>query len=70
VTVTVNAAKEAEEEPSLVEIAMFEKVPTLALLGVPLSLPVVVLKLAQEGRLETEKVSVLPLGSVVLGVNE
>ncbi len=34
----------------------------------PVSAPVVVLKLAQLGLLVLEKVSVLPLGSVVLGV--
>ena len=36
--------------------------------GVPESCPVLVLKVAQDGLPEIEKVSVLPLGSVVVGV--
>jgi hypothetical protein len=48
---------------------IFEYVPTFALLGVPLSWPVEVLKVAQLGMLVIVKVSVPPLGSVVLGVN-
>jgi len=37
---------------------------------VPLSRPVVVLKLAQEGLLTMENVRMLPDGSVAVGVNE
>ena len=67
-TVIENAASDAEDVPSLTEIAMPEKEPTLLDDGVPVSAPVVVLKLAQLGLLMIENVSVLPLGSVVLGV--
>ena len=65
-----NAGSAALDVPSLTLITMFEYVPTLAAAGVPLSWPVPVLKLAQEGLLLIENVSVLPLGSVVVGVNE
>ena len=66
----VNAGSAALEVPSLTLIMMFEYVPTLAAVGVPLSWPVLVLKAAHEGWLAIEKVSVLPLGSVVVGVKE
>ncbi|HEV2443506.1 MAG TPA: hypothetical protein VGT07_13360 [Steroidobacteraceae bacterium] len=55
--------------PSLTEMPIFEYVPTLELLGVPLSWPVEALKAAQLGMLVIEKVRVPPLGSVVVGVN-
>jgi hypothetical protein len=55
--------------PSLTEITMLELVPTLAACGVPESCPVLALKLVQAGLLAIEKVSGLPLGSVVVGVN-
>jgi hypothetical protein len=67
-TAIANAASDAEDVPSLTEMVMPEKEPTLLEAGVPVSAPVVVLKLAQAGLLVIEKVSVLPLGSVVLGV--
>jgi hypothetical protein len=67
-TVIEKAGSEALLVPSLTEITMLEVVPTLAACGVPESCPVLVLKLAQAGGLATEKVRVLPLGSVVEGV--
>src|SRR5487761_197834 len=69
VTLTENAAKEALLVPSLTEMPIFEYVPTFELLGVPLSWPVEVLKVSLLGMLVIEKVSVPPLGSVVVGVN-
>ena len=65
-----NAGSAALEVPSLTLIPMFEYVPTFADAGVPLSWPVPALKLAHDGLLLIEKVSVLPLGSVVVGVKE
>jgi hypothetical protein len=44
--------------------------PTLASVGVPVSAPVELLKVAQEGTLEALKVSVSPSGSAAAGVNE
>src|SRR5580700_6510773 len=57
VTAMLNAGSLALRVPSLTLMRMFEKVPTLAVAGVPASCPVVLLKLAQEGRFATEKVS-------------
>ncbi|HEV2443505.1 MAG TPA: hypothetical protein VGT07_13355 [Steroidobacteraceae bacterium] len=48
---------------------MFEYEPTFEALGVPVSVPVELLKVAQLGVFVIENVSVLPLGSVVVGVN-
>ena len=48
-TVMAKAANEADALPSLTLITMPEVVPTSAAAGVPLSCPVAVLKLAQEG---------------------
>jgi hypothetical protein len=47
---------------------MFEVVPTFELEGVPLNAPVVVLKLAHDGLLEMEKLSVSPLASLAVGL--
>jgi hypothetical protein len=69
-TVIANADNEADALPSLTLITMPEVVPTFAAVGVPLSCPVALLKLAQEGWLVMEKVRVLPDGSVVVGVKE
>jgi hypothetical protein len=49
-------------------MTMLEKVPTLAVAGVPESLPVELLKFAHDGRFATEKVSALPLGELAVGV--
>ena len=67
-TVIEKLGSEAELVPSLTEIRMPVNVPTLLEDGVPDSWPVLLLKLAQLGLPEMEKVSVLPLGSVVEGV--
>jgi hypothetical protein len=53
--------------PSLTQILMLEYVP--AAVGVPLSLPVALSKLAQAGRLLDVKVSVALSGSLAFGTN-
>lgn len=65
-----NADSDAEVLPSLTEMVMFEKTPAALFVGLPLSLPVAVLKLAHEGLLTTENVRVSPSGSDAEGVNE
>jgi hypothetical protein len=67
-TVIVKAGSDFDLRPSLTEMRMFENVP--AAVGVPLSRPVLLLKLAQAGRLLTAKVSVRPSGSLAEGWNE
>ena len=67
-TLTVNGASDALATPSLTLITMFAKLPTLAAVGVPASMPVAVLKLAHPGLPEIEKVSLYPLGPLALGV--
>ena len=64
----VKAGSDLDLLPSLTEMRMFENVP--ATVGVPLRRPVLLLKLAQAGRLLTENVSVRPSGSVAEGWNE
>jgi hypothetical protein len=64
-TVMENAGREALRAPSLTEITTLDEVP--AATGVPDSRPVVVLKLAQEGRLDMVHVRVCPSTSVALG---
>jgi hypothetical protein len=66
----VNPANDAVDVPSLTDITMLPEVPTLAAAGVPESIPVVLLNVAQLGRFEIENDSVPPLGSVVEGWNE
>jgi hypothetical protein len=66
----LNGASEAEAWPSLTLITMLKNAPTLALEGVPLKVPVEVLKPAQEGLFCTLKVSVMPVGPLAVGVNE
>src|ERR1700733_2077308 len=68
-TAMLKGASDAEAKPSLTLITILEYVPTLALVGVPQSSPVLLLKLAHDGRFNTENVSALPDGSVALGVN-
>lgn len=48
-TLMVKGASDAAAKPSLTLITMLREVPALALVGVPESCPVVLLKLAQEG---------------------
>jgi hypothetical protein len=67
-TAIANAASETVDVPSLTLIVTFEYVPTFELLGVPDSRPVVVLKLAHDGLLAMLNVSVLPFGSLAVGV--
>ena len=67
-TWTLNGASEADAWPSLTLMAMLAKVPTFELEGVPLKVPVDVLKVAQDGRLCTLKVRVMPAGPLALGV--
>jgi len=69
VTARLNAGSATLEGPSLTLISMFAYVPTSVLAGVPLSSPVPLLKVAHEGLLMIEKVSVMPPGFVVVGVN-
>ena len=66
----MNAGSEADSWPSFTLITMLENVPTLALEGVPLTVPVDVLNAAQGGRFCTLKVSVRPAGPLAVGVNE
>jgi hypothetical protein len=61
-------ASEADALPSLTLIAMLPYVPTCAEVGVPESLPVLVLNEAHEGLLVMLNVSVSPLASRAVGV--
>src|SRR5688572_17403494 len=56
--------------PSEASIRMEPLIPTLASDGVPVSAPVVVLKVAQAGTFVARKVSGSPSGSAAVGVNE
>src|SRR5262249_50834809 len=68
-TAMLNAGcREAEVTPSVTMIMIEDVVPVA--LGVPESLPVVVLNVAQAGLLRMEKVSALPSGSFAVGWNE
>jgi len=46
----LKGASEADAGPSLTLITMFENVPTLELVGVPLTVPVELLNVAQLGK--------------------
>ena len=63
----LKAASDADAVLSDTEITMLLYAPTFAVVGVPDSRPVVVLKLAHVGRLSTRNVSVLPSASAALG---
>jgi hypothetical protein len=67
VTVIENAGSDAVLRPSLTEITMLLYVRTLLTDGVPRRRPVVVLNVAQDGRLLMENRSVLPSGSLATG---
>ncbi len=68
-TVIVNEASEAVETPSVTPIMMCECVPTSLAAGVPASIPVVALNVAQGGAFLIENMScVTPLAAFTLGV--
>ena len=56
--------------PSLTPMTMFEYVPVWLPVGVPDNIPVVPLNVAHTGRFCIEKVSVVPLGALVVGWKE
>jgi hypothetical protein len=58
VTVIENGAREAVDTPSLTVMMMLEYVPTFTSVGVPVSSPVLLLKVAQVGLPEIENVLV------------
>lgn len=68
-TVIEKVGTDALRDPSLAVITMPDVVPACALVGVPESLPVEVLKLAQEGLFLIEKVMPWPSGSEATGWN-
>ena len=67
VTTIEKVGSDADDMPSLTVILIFEYVPTCAVVGVPVRLPVELLKLAQEGLLVIEQLSVLPSASAAAG---
>ena len=69
-TTIENAGSDVVARPSLTRIWMFEYVRTCELEGVPERRPVEVLNAAQVGLLEMLNVSLSPLASLPLGVNE
>lgn len=69
-TVIANGGKAADAEPLLTLITIPGVVPTLAIVGVPLRVPVPVLNFPHAGRLATEKtIAPAPEGSEALGWN-
>jgi hypothetical protein len=69
-TVMLKGFSDADAWPSLTLIEMFENVPTFELVGVPLTVPVAMLNVAQAGRFCTVKLRVMPDGPLALGVKE
>src|SRR5215472_9956926 len=69
-TAIAKAGSEALATPSLTLITIPLSVPTSAAVGVPLSCPLAILKLAHEGLLLIENVKPLPAGSLAVGENE
>src|SRR3984957_7065623 len=63
-----NAGSDADAVPVLTLIVMFAYVPSSAVVGVPLSSPVAMLKLAQDGLCAIEKLRELPAGPLAVGV--
>lgn len=61
-TLSVKGASDALAAPSLTLITTVVELPTLAVAGVPDSVPVAALKLAHDGLPEMENLSVAPLG--------
>ncbi len=66
-TVIAKGCNEADEPPADAVMMMLANVPTFEVLGVPVSAPVLVLKVAQTGKFCTENVAV-PLLTVAVGV--
>ena len=66
-TVMLNAANDTVSMPSLTLIVIPLVVPVSVLAGVPLMDPLVVLKVAQVGRLVTLKLRVSPSASLAVG---
>ena len=64
----LKAGRETVVTPSVTEMTIPEVVPTLAVAGVPLSWPVVVLKAAQVGVLTIENVRLVRLLPVTVGI--
>src|SRR5262245_20012570 len=69
VTLIVNAGSETDALPSLTLMTTFEYVPTCAAVGVPVSRPFDVLKVAQAGLFWMLNVSVSLFASLAVGVN-
>src|SRR4029077_18261268 len=67
ITVTLKAGSALAAVPSLALITILAYVPVCALLGVPSSCPLAILKLAQAGLFCTENDSSLPAGSLAVG---
>ena len=67
-TLIEKAGRDVATLPSLTVIAMPGKLAALPTGGVPASRPLLVLKLAQAGRLLMPKVSESPSGSLAVGV--
>ena len=61
----LNAGREIGVIPSVTEMTIPDVVPTLAAVGVPLSWPVAVLKVAHVGLLIIENVRLLPVAEGV-----
>ena len=68
VTLIENGARDALLVPSLTEMTMLEYVPTFAVVGVPETVPLAMLKVAQDGRFCTLKESAAPAASLAVGV--
>ena len=67
VTVIANGVIPLLVRPSLTRISMFAYVPTCATVGVPVSCPVTLLKVAHDGRLMMPKRTGSPLPSLAVG---
>lgn len=67
-TVIAKAGSDAIAWPLLTLMRTLPYVPTLSAVGVPDRVPLVLSKLAHDGRLVIEKVSALPCGSDAVGV--
>jgi hypothetical protein len=64
----LKALRDTVVSPPVTLIRMLANVPTLAVVGVPESAPVLVLKVAHAGILTIEKLKLSPLGAVTTGV--